>query len=388
MKTTSKSYLISEVVEGFTYNENDSKGLFGLNGTLTIQPEYQRNYVYNDGKRDVAVIESILAGYPLGLMYFNVVGDRLELLDGQQRITSIGRFVTGKLFIKHDGLDHSFSSLPPEKQEKILNSELQVWICDGDESEIKEWFKTINIAGLPLNTQELLNAVYSGPFLSAAKESLSNSRNTMMQKYLGYVRGNPKRQDILAVALEWIARSQSTTVDAYLAKHRHDDDAAELGTYFTSVIDWVGGTFRGQADKEMKGLDWGRLYEKYHLTAYDVKQIYSDVLALRSDINVGSKRGIYEYLLSGKVKPELLEVRLFNDHVKSVAYARQTASAVESGLSNCPLCACGTNDNNKHVYSIKEMEADHVAAWSKGGATTEDNCEMLCISHNRAKGNK
>jgi len=207
MKTELKQYTVAETLDGFVYNELEGKGLFGLAGKLVIQPEYQRNYIYNDGKKDVAVIESLLKGYPLGLIYFNVVGQALEVLDGQQRITSVGRFMTGKFAIKLDGKEQTFSSLPVEEQDKIRDSDLLVYHCQGTEKEIKEWFKTINIAGVPLNAQEMLNAIYSGPFVTKAKAEYSNSKNANTQKWSSYIKGEPKRQEILEVALEWVAES-------------------------------------------------------------------------------------------------------------------------------------------------------------------------------------
>ena len=188
-------YTIADITKGFVYNEAEGKGLYGLDGALTIQPEYQRHYIYGDGKKDVAVIESILAGYPLGLIYFNRTDSgQLEVLDGQQRITSIGRFVTGKFAIKVDGREQSFSSLPAEKQELIRETRLLVYVCEGTEAEIKEWFQTINISGVPLNEQELLNAVYSGPFVTAAKAVFSNTADTRQQKWSAYVKGDIRRQ--------------------------------------------------------------------------------------------------------------------------------------------------------------------------------------------------
>src|SRR3954468_14257523 len=204
MKTDLRHYTVREIVQGFVYNELEAKGLFGLAGDLVIQPEFQRNYIYNDGKKDVAVIDSLLKGYPLGLIYYNVAGDSLEVLDGQQRITTIGRFVTGKFAIKQDGREQTFSSLPAEAKQKILDSDLLVYHTQGTEKEIKEWFDTINIAGVPLNTQERLNAIYSGPFISKAKAEFSNSQNANMQKWSAYIKGDPKRQEILHAALEWV----------------------------------------------------------------------------------------------------------------------------------------------------------------------------------------
>ena len=202
MKATLRQYTIEQILEGFVYNELEGKGLFGLAGKLVIQPEYQRHYIYGDGKRDVAVINSLLKSYPLGLIYFNVNGDSLEVLDGQQRITSVGRFVTGKFAIQVDGNEQTFGSLPKDAKDLIMSSVLLVYECEGTESEIKEWFRTINIAGVPLTTQELLNAIYSGPFVTAAKAEFSNSNNANMQKWSSYVKGDPKRQEILEVALE------------------------------------------------------------------------------------------------------------------------------------------------------------------------------------------
>ena len=209
MKTELKQYKVSDVVEGFVYNEFEGKGLYGLAGTLTIQPEFQRHYIYDDGKRDKAVIDSMLKGYPLGLIYFNRRADGgLEVLDGQQRITSIGRFVTSKFAIKDaHGNEQKFSSLSDEQKERITDASLLVYICEGTEDEIKAWFQTINISGVPLNDQELRNAVYSGPFVTAAKAEFSNSNNALLQKWAHYVKGDPKRQEVLEVALEWVAAS-------------------------------------------------------------------------------------------------------------------------------------------------------------------------------------
>jgi Protein of unknown function DUF262/HNH endonuclease len=390
MKTDLETYTVEQVVDGFVYNEFEGKGLFGLAGRLVIQPEFQRHYIYGDGKKDVAVIDSLLKGYPLGLIYFNVdvVQDRLEVLDGQQRITSIGRFVTGKFAIKVAGKEQVFSSLPKGDQQKILDSVLLVYECLGTETEIKEWFQTVNIAGVPLNAQELLNSIYSGPFVTKAKAEYSNSNNANMQKWSSYVKGDPKRQEVLAVTLDWVSSSQAISIDAYLAQHRHDTDIIGLKTYFTSVIDWVGSVFTRSPDKEMRGLEWDRLYETYHSNAYSAAQLDADVDALRSDSAVEKKSGIYEYLLSGKTLTQLLSIRMFDKKVIATAYAQQTQQAASAGVSNCPLCAVGNNANKTRIYKQDEMDADHVTAWSKGGATDQANCEMLCITHNRAKGNR
>ncbi len=388
MKTEFKRYTVAEICQGFVYNELEGKGLFGLGGRLTIQPEYQRNYIYADGKRDVAVIESMLKGYPLGLIYFNKLADgRMEVLDGQQRITSIGRFVEGRFSVttQGDALPHSFGSLPEDLRERIEQTELLVFECCGTESEIKEWFKTINIAGVPLNDQELRNAAFSGKFVTAAKAEFSNSQNSNVQKWNAFVRGDVKRQQILETALAWVSRGN---IEQYMSAHRNDDNIVELKTYFNSVIAWIDSVF-ADIHKEMCGLPWGELYETYHNTPYNAIDIARQVNEIMADCYVTNKRGIFEYVLGGSTRKELLQIRFFDPNVIRSVYARQTAEAEAKGESNCPHCALSANAVERtKIWKQKEMDADHVTAWSKGGATTAENCQMLCQTHNRAKGNR
>lgn len=387
MKAIRKIYTVEEICKGFTYNEAEGKGLFGLSGRLTIQPEYQRNYLYaeQNGAREIAVIESVLKGYPIGLLYFNKVDDEhLEVLDGQQRITSLGRFLTRKFAVVINGMEQYFDYMPKDLQEKILQTELLVYECEGTESEIKEWFKTINIVGLPLEEQEILNAVYCGSFVNKAKEVFSNSQNANVNKWAAFLRGNVKRQAYLHTALEWVSKGN---VSGYMSLHRYDDNIRELQTYFDSVIDWASGVFQN-IEKEMCGLPWGELYEKYHKQPYDPTQVAAKQRELYEDYYVKNKRGIYEYILGGCKDSKLLEVRCFDEPTKKSVYARQTAEAEKKGISNCPHCVLENGANKSKIWKLSEMDVDHVTAWSKGGATDISNCQMLCQTHNRAKGNK
>ena len=387
MKTTLKTDLtVGDIREGFVYNEYEGKGLFGWSGKLTIQPEYQRNYIYAKEKKEAAVIDSLLKGYPLGLLYFVKTGQNTyEVLDGQQRITSFGRYITHKFALKDEnGMEQYFDGLPLDKQEKILNSKLTIYICEGEESEIKEWFKTINIAGIPLNNQELLNAIYSGPFVTLAKEEFSNSQNAYIQKWSAYIKAEVLRQGFLEKALEWVSKGN---IDAYMSLHRKDNNINELKTYFNTVIDWVSTTFI-DVIPEMRGLEWGRLYETYHKNSYNPSNVSEILNKLYYDEQVKNKKGICEYILGGCVDTKLLEIRVFDDMTKKIVYNKQTIEAKVKGVSNCPLCAVGNNSNKTRIWELKEMDADHVTAWSKGGATDINNCEMLCSTHNKSKGNK
>lgn len=387
MKTTLLTDItVEDICKGFVYNELEGKGLFGWGGKLTIQPEYQRNYIYADGKKDVAVVRSLMSGYPLGLIYFVKTADgRYEVLDGQQRITSFGRFRTGKLAVKDaNGMEQYYDGLADDLKERISGSKLTIYVCEGEESEIKEWFKTINIAGVPLNEQELLNAIYSGTFVTKAKEEFSNSQNANVQKWSAYISGNVNRQDFLKTALDWVSKGN---IDGYMSKHRFDTDINELKTYFNSVIDWISGVF-SDVENEMRGLEWGRLYETYHKTPYDPVEVSNKVQTLMADPFVRNKKGIFEYILGGEQDTKLLDIRIFEEGTKRSVYTIQTKMATEQGVSNCPLCAMGHEANRTRIWQLNEMDADHVSAWSKGGATDISNCQMLCKTHNRAKGNK
>jgi len=389
MKTTLKKEItVKEICDGFVYNELEGKGLFGLSGKLTIQPEYQRNYIYasDGGKKEMAVIQSVLKEYPIGLIYFNKVAkDKFEVLDGQQRITSLGRFVTDKFAIKDEnGTEQYFGGMAKDKRARILKTKLLIYECEGTESQIKEWFKTINIAGVPLNNQELLNAVYSGPFVTRAKEEFSNSQNSSIQKWNAYVSGSANRQDFLERALDWVSKGN---VGDYMSRHRKDKNINELKKYFNTVIDWISSVFT-DVESEMRGLEWGRLYEEYHKKTYNPSKISAEVRKLLSDYEVKDKKGSFEYILGGSKDTRLLNIRVFDEPTKKAVYAKQTVAAEAKDKSNCSYCAIGHDANKTKIWNLNEMDADHVAAWSKGGATDIKNCEMLCKPHNRAKGNR
>lgn len=387
MKTILKTNItVKEICDGFVYNELEGKGLFGLSGKLTIQPEYQRNYIYAEEKREAGVIESVLKEYPIGLIYFNKVRkDTFEVLDGQQRITSLGRFITNKFAIKDEnGMPQIFGNMAKDKQKKILETKLLIYECEGTESQIKEWFKTINIAGVPLNNQELLNAVYSGPFVTKAKEEFSNSQNANIQKWSAYISGSANRQDFLERAFDWVSRGN---IGDYMSRHRYDKNITELKTYFNDVIDWISSVFT-DVESEMRGLEWGRLYEEYHKKSYNPTKVSAEVHKFYGDFFVKDKKGIFEYILGDNNDTKLLNIRIFDEPIKRAVYEKQTREAITKKKSNCSFCAVGHDTNKSKIWSFGEMDADHVSAWSKGGATEVSNCEMLCKTHNRAKGNR
>ena len=348
MKTTLQIYTVKQICEGFTYSETDNKGLYGLAGTLTIQPEYQRNYLYseNNGKNEVAVIDSVIKKYPLGLLYFNKTKDgRLEVLDGQQRITSLGRFCTGKFSYMLNEVPYKFASLPKDKRELIENTKLLAFICEGEESEIKEWFKIINIGGVKINEQEELNAVYSGPFVSAARHEFSNKEDSRVQKWGAYISGSANRQDFLQEALKWVS---SGKIEDYMQEHRWDTNINELKNHFNDVINWIESIF-DEVYPQMKGLKWGELYNRFHNNSYNHTEVSQKVKDLLCDQCVQDHKNIFEYVLGGCEDTKLLNIRVFEEPTKRRVYERQTQEAKAAGVSNC---------------------------------------QMLCKTHNRAKGNK
>lgn len=387
MEAELHEYTVKELCDGFVYSEKEGKGLYGLSGKLTIQPEYQRNYLYSMGKgeKEVAVIDSVLKRYPLGLLYFNKLPDgRLEVLDGQQRITSLGRYLRGKFSIMKKDVPYKFDALNDEDKSLIESTPLLAYICEGTEAEIKEWFEIINIGGITLNEQEKLNAVYSGPFVTLAREAFCSKTNSNVQKWGCYISGQLDRQDYLHEALSWVSHGH---VKDYMQEHRRDENINELKLYFNDVISWIDQTFDDVYPK-MKGLDWGRLYETYHTVPYDHAVVAEKVRKLYDDPCVQDKKNVFEYVLGGCKDTRLLNVRVFDEATKRRVYRRQTDKANAEHTSNCPLCALGHSAYRDRIWKLSEMDADHVKAWSKGGATDESNCQMLCKTHNRAKGNR
>lgn len=381
---------VRELIEG--YEDNEEGGVVGYGGKLDIRPAYQREFVYRDKQRDL-VIDTLTKGYPLNVMYWaerdDVFGDdserAYEVMDGQQRTISICQYVEGDFSFQ----GRYFGNLQPDEREQVLNYELTVYLCAGTPSEKLAWFETINIAGVTLSQQELRNAVFHGPWVSDAKRYFSR-RNCPAEGLAGkYMNGEYIRQKYLETAIKWINADSKAKdpVQEYMAEHQHDPTAVELWNYFQSVISWVKATFPVYRT-EMKGLPWGPYFNTYKHLKLEPAALGAEVDALMADPAVTSRKGIFEYLLSGKTRPELLSIRLFDEKTKAVAYERQTQKAKGTGVSNCPLCAHGDSVNKTRIYERDEMDADHVTAWSKGGATDLANLTMLCQTHNRAKGNR
>ncbi len=344
------------------YLDQGEGGVTGYGGRLNIRPAYQREFVYKDKQRD-AVIDTVRRGFPLNTMYWAIAGDGYELMDGQQRTISICQYVNGDFSVLIDGNPFGFANLPAERQQQILDYELSVYVCDGTEQEKLDWFRVINIAGEKLTDQELRNAIYTGPWLAAAKVWFSKTGAPAAQIGEKLVKGSAIRQDYLETALDWISAGK---IENYMAEHQHDQNANELWSYFRSVIEWVNLTFPNYR-KEMKGVAWGPLYDRFGQDKFDTAQLEAEVARLMLDEDVTRKPGIFEFVLSGNERA--LSIRAFSDNMRRETYERQ------KGI--CPVC-------NKH-FDISEMEADHTTPWSKGGKTIAANCRMLCKADNRIK---
>ncbi|MGP5524959.1 HNH endonuclease family protein [Glutamicibacter arilaitensis] len=384
MKIELKRISVRDLVEG--YEDNEDLGVIAFDRRLDVRPPYQREFVYKDKQRD-AVIETVRKNFPLNVMYWAVQGnDSFEVIDGQQRTISICQYVDGDFSIDINGHQLAFHNLQTDQQEQILDYELMVYLCEGTESEKLDWFETINIAGERLTAQELRNAVYHGPFVSAAKKYFSKNNCPAYQIASDYLPGglSPIRQDYLELAISW---ANDGKIDEYMRDHQHDTNADDLWQSFKTIIDWVAATFPKKRS-QMRSVKWGSHHKIYGTDIYDPKALEQRISSLMGQNEVRKKSGIYEFLLGGESDTRILEVRVFEDRDKLAAYEAQTQEARASKISNCPLCAIGTNANSDRIYEFDEMDADHVAAWSKGGSTNLANCEMLCITHNRAKGNK
>lgn len=353
------------------YKDSAENGVVGYGGKLNIRPAFQREFVYGEKERN-AVIDTVTKGFPLNVMYWCDDGNgNYELLDGQQRTISICQYRNGDFSLDN----RYFHNLTQTEQDQILDYKLMVYVCTGNDKEKLDWFKTINIAGVQLSPQELRNAIYTGSWLSDAKRYFSKNGCPAVKIGDKLLSGKMIRQEYLETAIEWIALTdtkysgEKDIVSAYMSDHQHDSNATPLWTYFQSVIAWVNAYFP-KYRKEMKGLDWGRLYHEHKGDALDPAALEQRIYELMQDDEVTAKKGIYEYLLSGDEKH--LNLRAFSDSQKREAYERQ------DGI--CPICG-------KH-FEIEEMEGDHIDPWHDGGKTDAANCQMLCKPCNRRKSGK
>jgi len=366
MKIELHEISIREVVSG--YVDSGEKGVVAYGGKLNVRPAYQREFVYKDKQRD-AVIETVTKHFPLNVMYWVVNDDgTYEVLDGQQRTLSICQYVNSDFSLG----SRFFHNLTQTEKDNILDYKLMVYFCQGNDREKLDWFTTINIAGEKLADQELRNAIYTGPWLSDAKRYFSKSGCVAYRVASDYVSGALNRQDYLERALEWISHKEGIKLEDYMSIHQHDSHATPLWQYFQNVINWTKTIFP-KYRREMKGIQWGVLYNTYCNKDYNPQELDAKVTALMQDDDVQSKKGIYEYLLSGNEKH--LNIRAFTETQKRQVYEKQ------QGV--CPHCVA--EHREKTHYEIDEMEADHITPWCEGGKTVVENCQMLCREHNRRK---
>lgn len=386
---------IEDLIEGYRDDSLKDGGVYAydnIDHRLIVRPSYQREFCYGSEQRD-KVIDSILKGYPLNIMYWAKTSDyEYELIDGQQRTISICQYATGAFSVMVNGILRSFTELQqvaPDLADKFLNYELTVYICEGDAAEKLEWFRTINQGTAQLTNQELLNAVYASPFVTDARALFSKpaAANQALSIGSGYITGKPIRQEILEKVLYWHAdatinipdsskKSMSSKIEAYLQFHLNDRSASALNTYYRKVIAWAKKLFTKPIHKITDVQEWGILYNEYGAQDYDTKELADSLNRLLEDDEVTNKKGIIPYLLSDRTESDerSLSIREFSDSIKRKVYKKQAGQ--------CPWCV---KNGNFKTYAIEEMEGDHITPWSQGGKSTEDNCQMLCKMHNRKK---
>jgi len=365
MKIELKQIAIRDVVRG--YLDKGDEGVVGYGGKLDIRPAYQREFVYRDKQRD-AVIDTVFMGFPLNVMYWAKTGPgTYEVLDGQQRTISICDFAIKAFSVSGPaGSIQYIDNIAEDLRERFLDYPLFVYVCEGNESEKLAWFRTINIAGEKLTDQELRNAVYPGPWLTDAKKRFSKKEGPAAAVGSKFMAGKPQRQEFLETAIDWASGGE---IEAYMARSQHLANAGELWLHFKKVIDWAELLFGKYDRKELKGVDFGSLYKRFHDKFYDPDKLEAEVARLMADVDVSHKAGIYPYLFDRD--PRHLNIRAFTPNQKREAYERQG--------HECPKCGPGLH------YAIEEMEADHITPWHLGGKTTAENCQMLCKHHNRLK---
>lgn len=354
---------VKDLFEG--YKDSQENGVVAYNGKLNVRPPFQREFVYSGKQRD-EVIRTITKGFPLNVMYWIKSDSGYELLDGQQRTISICQYLNNDYSIDY----RFFHNLTKTEQDALLDYKLMIYICDGTDLEKIEWFKIINIAGEKLTDQEMRNALYNGTWVTEAKRYFSKTGCPATQIASDYLSGKAIRQEYLEKVLFWIANREGIEIKDYMAKHQHDTNCNELWLYFQSVINWVKVIFPNYRS-DMKGIEWGILYNKYKDNSYDPATLEKRIEELIDDDEVQKNKGIYEFLLGGETEQKLLSLRQFPDKMARRIYQYQ------QGI--CPMCG------SSKTYKFEEMEADHIIPWSQGGKTEESNCQMLCKHHNRTK---
>ena len=365
MKIELKEVSVEDLVAG--YSDKGDEGVVGYGGALDIRPAYQREFIY-DGRQREKVVDSVMRGFPLNVMYWAKREDgTFEVMDGQQRTLSLCQFAAGDF----PYCMRFFANFTDAERERFLAYRLMVYRCEGTDEEKLRWFRTINIAGERLTEQELRNAVYAGPWTADAKRHFSK-HNCVAKKVGGdYVSGRFDRQEVLETAIRWLCGGEP---EGYMARHQHDPSAAPLWLHFQNVVAWVRTVFPHYRAK-MKGLDWGRLFREYGPDTgrtYDPAALEKRVAALLKDDEVQKDAGIWEFLLSGEAPHmrRLLNLRAFSEAQKESAWERQGGK--------CAVCG-------KH-FELAEMQGDHIIPWSRGGKTLPDNLQMLCPLCNRQKG--
>lgn len=377
MKITPKEITVRELVE--SYQDDGEEGVTGYGGKLDIRPPYQREFIYKPKQRD-AVIDTVMKGFPLNVMYWVDRGDgNFEVMDGQQRTISLAQYVDGDFSYNFGNGPQNFHNLTKDQQDRILDYPLFVYVCEGEDSDKLDWFKTINIAGERLSNQELRNAVYHGPWLSDAKRWFSRPGGPADKVSQNYVRVNTIRQDLLETALKWmVAKEGAASIEDYMATHQNDPNATALWSYFRQVIDWARSTFP-ENRRELTQVDWGKLYLEHGDTFPDGAALEKRVAELMADDEVTKKAGIYPYVLDGDRKH--LNLRSFTNSQRREMYERQNKLCARG-----EYCRTVDNEDGTKEFKLSEMEADHITPWSKGGITDISNGQMLCLPCNRQKG--
>lgn len=372
MKIELKSVLIRDLISG--YSNDPDIGVRAYGGRLNVRPPYQREFRYNE-KQKQAVVNTIMKRFPLNIMYWSEDEDgNYEMIDGQQRTLSICEFYTHDFnIIDEDRGVLFFNTLTDEEKDDFLNYELTVYFCSGTDKEKLDWFRVINIAGEKLLDQELRNAVYVGPFVTDARRHFSKNGCPAYKIGNEYMTGKLEEQAYLETVLKWAARKEGfkgdRAIDKYMASHQFEPNANKLWAYYTKIITWVCSTFP-KYRKEMKGIDWGMMFDEFGENIYDVDELENQIHDLMEDDEIMKKSGIYRYVLSGDLRD--LSFRAFDKKQRREAYERQEGICVHCG---------------KHC-ELEEMEADHIKPWKEGGTTVADNCQMLCKNCNRIKSGK
>ena len=387
-------------------------------GKLVVQPDFQRDYVW-DSKRASRLMESALLGIPIPIVYLSEEPDNKEyVIDGQQRLTSFFSFIDGhfprgedfkltglQVFSELNG--KTFSGLSSELQDAIRYFKLRTvtFKRDSDENLKFEIFERLNTGAVPLNDQELRNCIYRGPYNTLIHEL---AEDPDFQFLLDVVKPDRRRRDVELV-LRFCAFYHSTYLkykppmktflnhEASARRNLSEKEARELRAAFKNACHITRSMFGKNAFKRFyrgnaqnPSGHWEK--KKFNASLFDI--VMTTFAGLDKNKAFANMDAIREALIHLMTENQ--------DFIDSIELSTSSAQAVEkrfelwrSALRDCigatgpevrcfsrafkqslfearPICAIC----DQRIDHVDDAAVDHIRQYWAGGRTIPENARL------------